>query len=148
MNETPREERIDASKPRPAIIYCRIASQTQAGGSGALEEQEERCRTYARERHYKVIDVVHDVGVSGTSCERPGIKTIIDRLRKEDGLTVLVDRPDRLGRDAKMIKDFKQLLARHAASIDYPVRQLVLSQRTSQLAEMIADSRSRSRGRD
>ena len=43
-----------------ALIYCRVSSVKQRTEGSGLESQEQRCRVYAEERGYDVVEVYPD----------------------------------------------------------------------------------------
>jgi DNA invertase Pin-like site-specific DNA recombinase len=85
-------------KPR-ALGYVRVSTNGQAHGYG-LSVQQQEIRSYAREQGWRLIDVVQDVGLSGTAdaADRPGLAEVLSRLSDGDAEILVVPRIDRLAR--------------------------------------------------
>ena len=84
-----------------AVIYCRVSSAAQVKRGDGLGSQETRCREYAAGRGYKVVEVFHDEGVSGSLINRPGMIAMLSFLKKrrryQDHI-VIIDDISRLAR--------------------------------------------------
>jgi DNA invertase Pin-like site-specific DNA recombinase len=85
-------------RPR-AIGYIRVSSQTQLDGYG-LNAQEQDVRKCAKANGLKLLDVLRDEGVSGSTeaVERPGLAEALARLEAGEAEVLLVPRLDRLAR--------------------------------------------------
>ena len=67
-----------ATAPKRAAIYARVAAQSQAGqASDALELQVNGCKGYCQERGY-TIEHVYQEAFSGVKLDRP----MLDKLRQ------------------------------------------------------------------
>jgi DNA invertase Pin-like site-specific DNA recombinase len=89
--------------PVPAVTYLRVSSQHQVDGHG-IERQREACEAYARKHGFAIVEEYRDEGVSGTlePAYRPGLQALIGRLHLNGVRVVLVEGPDRLGRDSEV----------------------------------------------
>lgn len=81
-----------------AFIYTRVSTLEQANGY-SISEQEQRLKSYAEAKGYKVIKVYSDVGVSGGTLNRPQLNEMVKDINSTD--TVLVYKLDRLSRSQK-----------------------------------------------
>lgn len=89
--------------PVPAVVYLRVSSQGQVDGHG-LQRQREACEAFAQANGYTIVDTFSDEGVSGClePAYRPGLQALIGRLHLNGVRVVLVEHPDRLGRDSEV----------------------------------------------
>ncbi|WP_375451670.1 recombinase family protein [uncultured Devosia sp.] len=83
MNQFYKRDRDENAEPLKAIIYCRVSSIAQTKKGDGLASQESRCREYAAYKGYIVVKVVYDRAVSGGLFDRPGIKEVIQFLKRE-----------------------------------------------------------------
>lgn len=84
---------------RKAILYCRCSDPKQATTRGdSLQSQERTCREYAKARGHHVVEVFTDM-ITGEHADRPGLKAAKAYLKKNRGTIMIVDHPNRLGRD-------------------------------------------------
>lgn len=84
-----------------AIIYCRTGCEGGDNGTNHAASQETRCREYAADKRYNVIQVFHDTAVSANEADRPGIQAMLTFLKRRSGAqphVVIIDDPSRLAR--------------------------------------------------
>jgi DNA invertase Pin-like site-specific DNA recombinase len=86
--------------------YVRVSREEQAEGDSP-KVQEDRLRAYAALYGLQLVDVLHDLGQSGKSLDRPGVRAALAALDagRADGL--LVAKLDRLTRS---VRDLAELL--------------------------------------
>jgi len=85
---------------RNAVIYCRVSSAKQTKVGDGLGSQQTRCREYARYKGLTVIETFTD-DMSGSLATRPGMKAMLNHLRKRSGkerVVVIIDDISRLAR--------------------------------------------------
>jgi DNA invertase Pin-like site-specific DNA recombinase len=86
-----------------AVTYLRVSGESQVEGDGLIR-QRAACEAYARKHGIEIVDEFRDEGVSG--CRepqyRPGLQALIGRLAMNGVRMVLVEHPDRLGRDSEV----------------------------------------------
>lgn len=80
-------------------IYCRVSTLEQAEKGYSLQAQEDKLRSYAKSKDYKVLKVYKDPGYSGANTNRPGLQNLL--LNAENFDAVLVFKLDRLSRSQK-----------------------------------------------
>ena len=82
-----------------AIGYVRVSSVTQLDGYG-LAAQGQDVRKCAKAHDLKVIEVLRDEGVSGSteSVDRPGLAEALARIESGEAQVLIVARLDRLAR--------------------------------------------------
>jgi DNA invertase Pin-like site-specific DNA recombinase len=80
------------------VGYARTSKDKADGVSH--DEQEARIRSWCGEHRYELIDVAHDIGVSGTanSNDRPGLASALTAIREGQAQGLIVLRLDRLAR--------------------------------------------------
>lgn len=121
-----RNKQTDDSAPLKAIIYCRISSASQAKKGDGLHSQETRCREYSGFKGYQVVKVVYDSAISGKLLERPGIKELLQFLKREkrlgraDEYVVVFDDISRLARDIRTHMDLRDAIFATGAQMDCP----------------------------
>lgn len=90
------------------VAYLRVSTDLQADSGQGLDIQEEACRAWARKHRHRLVDVVRDLGVSGTAdvAARPGLTRVVAILAADRADGVLVHRLDRLARDLILQETF------------------------------------------
>ena len=84
---------------KKAIIYGRVSDPKQASVRGdGLHSQERTCGDYARNKGYEVVALFQDM-MTGERSDRPGLIDAKNYIRKNRGIILIVDHPNRLGRD-------------------------------------------------
>ncbi len=85
-----------------AIIYCRVSSTKQSTEGHGLDSQEHRCREYAKQRGYDVIEVFRDSYTgAGDFMNRPAMFSLFGFLDKHlaTNYVVIFDDLKRMARD-------------------------------------------------
>lgn len=85
-----------------AICYCRVSSAFQAKEDRDGFKRQMVCiESYAKKKRIEIVDVFQDA-ISGTKGfgERPAMAAMLDRIDSNGVRTVLIERADRLARDA------------------------------------------------
>ncbi len=93
-------EREEDIYGRKAVIYCRVSSAKQTKVGDGLGSQQTRCREYARYKGLSVVETFTD-DMSGSLATRPGMKAMLNYLRKRRGkerIVVIIDDISRLAR--------------------------------------------------
>src|SRR5512138_432985 len=88
------------SEPTPVAVYARFSTDKQ--DSRSADDQARRCRAFATERGWRVVEVFKDEAISGRSLDRPAFQAMLAEARNGKRCrfrAVLVDDPSRLGRD-------------------------------------------------
>lgn len=85
---------------RNAAIYARVSSEDQAKGF-SIPTQIEACQKLADREGYTVAEtsVLVDEGLSGTTMDRPGLRTLRDLVNTKAIMAAIVYDPDRLSRN-------------------------------------------------
>lgn len=83
-----------------AIGYVRVSTDRQAETGQGLRVQERAIRDYCRRHRLKVLTILRDEGVSGTTeaAERPGLSEALELLRDGGSKVLVVASLDRLAR--------------------------------------------------
>src|SRR5690242_10114026 len=100
-----------------AVIYCRVSSIKQTVEGGGLGSQESRCREYARNRGYSVLNVFTD-DVSGSLIERPGMTEMLRFIKKQKrDCVVLIDDISRFARSIEAHLALRSAIAKVGARL-------------------------------
>jgi site-specific DNA recombinase len=91
------------------FIYSRVSSDEQARHGGSLEAQRDSCRNLAAAHQLPLGADVEDAGISGSTLNRPGIQSLLEKA--EEGVLggVIVWKLDRLTRS---LRDLLALMER------------------------------------
>lgn len=90
-----------ASKPnQKAVAYVRVSSAAQVKKGQGAESQAARCGEFARIKGYELVHIFEDKAVSGSIVDRPGIKALLEYVRKhrKETVRVIIDDISRLAR--------------------------------------------------
>lgn len=73
------------------VGYARVSTEGQVEDGHGLDIQEQEIRKWARQHHHRLLKVIRDEGVTGTTDEREGLTEAIGAVRYNgaDGLVVL-----------------------------------------------------------
>lgn len=109
------------SKHPPCIIYCRVSSLKQLKEGDGLKSQEKRCRDYATQKGYAVLDVFYEEAVTGGIAERPAMQQMLGFLADQPGETiVIVDDLKRFARDVESHFGLKVAIYRKGGRLESP----------------------------
>ena len=99
-----------------AIGYIRVSTENQNGGdSFGLETQRDAIIKYCDANGLELVQIYEDPAFSGSlpPLERPGLHALLEALKAEDIMQVIVTRMDRLARDTMLslwlMKEIKKL---------------------------------------
>ncbi len=103
-----------------ALIYCRVSSQRQVVEGHGIESQEQRCKVYAQNKNYDVVEVFPDEGISGGLFERPAMQNLIAYMDKHplEKFTIIFDDLARFARDVKVHIQLKAELQSRGATLE------------------------------
>lgn len=103
------------------IGYVRVSTDEQARDGVSLEAQAAKVRAYCALYDLELVDVVADPGASAKTLDRPGLQTVLARLRAGEAGGLVVAKLDRLTRSVsdmdRLIRDYFGERARHAVSL-------------------------------
>ena len=86
---------------KTAIGYVRVSTLEQATEGVSLDAQRDRLRAYCKANGIRLIDIVADEGISGSTLERPGLQAALSMLRRGRANTLIVVKLDRLSRSLR-----------------------------------------------
>jgi site-specific DNA recombinase len=81
------------------IGYPRVSTDEMAEEGVSLQAQVAKMRAYAELYGIEIVDIVEDAGFSAKTLDRPGLKSILARLKRKEVDGVLVAKLDRLSRN-------------------------------------------------
>lgn len=102
------------------VIYCRVSSDRQVKEGNGNQSQEKRCRDFAKNKDYQVVEVFPDEGVSGGLFERPAMRRLIDYLDAHpfDKFVIIFDDLSRFARDLSVHLRLKTELKSRGAKFE------------------------------
>src|SRR5579872_6327967 len=93
---------------RKTVAYARVSTEDQLRHGVSIEAQESRLRAFALGTDRKLSEVIIDEGQSAKTLARPGLRRILEGVRRREIGAVLVLKLDRLTRS---VRDLGELLA-------------------------------------
>jgi len=100
-----------------AIGYFRVSTDKQADRGVSLEAQVEKVRAMATVHSAELVDVVVDAGESAKNLERPGMESVLSKVRSGTVDIVIVAKLDRLTRSVKDLAVLLELFQRRDVSL-------------------------------
>jgi site-specific DNA recombinase len=110
---------MSAAKLR-VIAYPRVSTDEQSEEGVSLQAQVAKMRAYAELYGIEIVDVVEDAGFSGKTLDRPGLQSILARLKRKEIDGILVAKLDRLSRN---VADWNYLITHYFG--EKPGKQLL-----------------------
>lgn len=89
------------TKKIKVAIYVRVSTQEQVKEGYSIGEQKERLEKYCEAHGWTIFKIYTDPGFSGGSTDRPGLKQLINDVKRKKVDKVLVYKLDRLSRSQK-----------------------------------------------
>jgi DNA invertase Pin-like site-specific DNA recombinase len=71
-----------ASVPKTAIGYVRVSTQEQATEGVSLGAQRDRLGAYCKANRIRLVDILADEGISGSTLERPALQAVRRMIRR------------------------------------------------------------------
>jgi DNA invertase Pin-like site-specific DNA recombinase len=96
-----RTQTLHANVTKTAIGYVRVSTQEQATEGVSLDAQRDRLRSYCKANDIRLIDIIGDEGISGSTLERPGLQAALHLIRRGRANTLIVVKLDRLSRSLR-----------------------------------------------
>jgi DNA invertase Pin-like site-specific DNA recombinase len=87
---------------KEAFAYLRTSSSTNVGADRDSDKRQRAAiEAFAKSAGFVIVDWIYDAAVSGTDpiAERPGFKSMLDRIAANGVRTILIESPDRFARD-------------------------------------------------
>ena len=104
------------NKVKNAVIYGRIATTKQQQSGNSLNDQVDRCKSFAEKNGYSVsAEPFIETGTSGSTTDREQLKKMLDYCNnKENGISaVICHKVDRLTRNAADYASITETLAKN-----------------------------------
>ncbi len=104
---------------KSAVGYARVSTQEQAQRGYSVRQQADRLRSWAAEHGYEMVEVVEEVGVSGTVAllERPGFSRLFDLVTGGEAAVVVAQDQDRISREPWHFGYLKAKLEEYGATL-------------------------------
>lgn len=111
----------EITKPRKAVIYCRVSGAKQVREGDGLASQENRCREYATYKDYDVVEVFQD-DMSGKFERRPAMDRMLAflRLHPKGSVVVIIDDISRFARNVQAHIGLRQTLSDAGGVLESP----------------------------
>jgi hypothetical protein len=104
------------SVPKTAIGYVRVSTQEQATEGVSLDAQRDRLRSYCKLNDIRLVDILGDERISGSTLERPGLQAALHMLRRGRANTLR----ERLGTPVQSASDHAATSADNTRGNDGP----------------------------
>jgi len=101
-----------------AVIYARVSTEMQATEGGGLEDQVRSCLDLCERQGWAVGAIFRDEGISGATEDRPAFQQALGAVPA--GGVLVVDRYDRLSRDARYRLQLAEELSARGVAIISP----------------------------
>jgi DNA invertase Pin-like site-specific DNA recombinase len=115
-----RDITLAPSNPRITVAYLRSASGNQFRGGLSLVAQRKICEDYARHLGVRISLVYSDVGVSGLSDDRVGLKQLLRDIVCLRIGRVIVAEPTRLSRSLRLQQQLQARIRGNGAGLTCP----------------------------
>lgn len=104
-----------------ALVYCRVSSKAQTRRGDGLGSQETRCRSYAEQRGYDVLNVYTD-DLTGQRSDRPGMLAMLSFLKahQNDPHVVIIDEVSRFARKVPVHFELRGAVADAGGILESP----------------------------
>lgn len=109
------------TRPRKAVIYCRVSASKQVREGDGLASQENRCREYATYKDYDVVEVFKD-DASGKLERRPAMDRMLAflRLHQPGSVAVIIDDISRFARNVQAHIKLRETLRSAGGVLESP----------------------------
>lgn len=112
----PKSRKV-APTDRITVAYVRVSTDDQAMTGVSLDDQEGRLRAYSAAMGWDAPEVVVDAGESAKTLQRPGMTTLLDRVRRGEIARVVIAKLDRLTRSTRDLADLLEMFAKHDVAL-------------------------------
>jgi len=102
---------------REVVAYARVSTEEQVREGVSLAAQEDRLRAFAVATNRNLGKVVIDDGQSAKSLSRPGLREILDGVRRKEIGAVIVLKLDRLTRSVRDLGELLHLFNRNDCAL-------------------------------
>ena len=96
-----RSKNVQKSSNRIVIGYVRVSTDGQTESGASLTSQTEAIRAECLRNSWTLLEIVEDAGISGKSLVRPGLQTVLERLRTGEANVLMAAKLDRLSRSTR-----------------------------------------------
>jgi len=110
---------VKMTSPRApkAIGYTRVSSAEQAAEGVSLDQQAAKIKAYAQLHDLELVKVLRDAGYSAGDLDRPGMRDVLEMIRKREVNQLIVWRLDRMTRSVRDLSVLLDLLREHAVQL-------------------------------
>jgi site-specific DNA recombinase len=113
--------KIRQMRPKRAVLYARVSTEEQGQGY-SLPTQLQKCREYADEHGYTVLEEFQDMH-TGTELDRPGLNDLYRFIDKNKVDVLIVYDIDRLSREVGAQAIIEMEMSRADVQIEYVLGQ-------------------------
>ena len=99
------------TKDKTAVMYARVASDTQTKSGSSIDTQLSKCREFIKKHGLKELKVFTDSCVSGIDPKPPKLLALVQYVKENPTDYVIVYRIDRLTRSTSMYFRLQATLA-------------------------------------
>ena len=99
------------------VLYARVSSHKQADKDLSISAQLRALRGFAHEHGWTIVGEFVDKAISGRTANRPGLRKMLQRVKRGDVDAVLVWKLDRLARDVEIAAAVDGFLRRQGVKL-------------------------------
>lgn len=115
------------------VGYVRVSTDGQVDGFG-IDVQIERIEAYATAMGLHIDEIVRDEGYSGATLDRPGLRTLIERIENGEVTKVVIYRLDRISRSLRnLLNVYNDVFERYGCALVSVSEQFDTSSPTGRL---------------
>lgn len=102
---------------KPWLLYLRVSTEEQAEAGASLAMQRDQCAAMAQALGHRDVEVISDDGWSGKDLKRPGMATLLARMKSRAIGGVIVWKIDRLTRSLRDLLHLVDQLDAHQVAL-------------------------------
>ena len=99
------------------VLYARVSSHKQAEKDLSISAQLRALRAFAHEQGWTILGEYVDKAISGRTANRPGLRRLLQRVKRGGVDAVLVWKLDRLARNVEISAAIDGFLRRHGVKL-------------------------------
>lgn len=111
--------KINKTVTKTCIIYCRTATSNQNYRASSILSQQKICFKFANNSGYQILAVAVDNGYSGMNLQRPGIKTMVTKVKRLKPDYLVMSDETRLSKNVTDYFYLKKVLSLSGTQIKY-----------------------------
>ena len=115
------------------IAYVRVSSEKQHESGASIDAQIEKVKAMASIKGFPLMEIINDSGESGKDLDRPGMKRILEMVKRREIDGLIIPKLDRLTRSVRDLDNLMRLFQASAVSLVSVHESLDMSTATGRL---------------